>query len=377
VTEGGEADDGDSVMRSPTRRAARPPKKYLALSASKRDRTTREEDGTEDLLDEGDTILVTTPRRKAKTIQKRLSPSAKSSDHDEPPSTPTKPRTLGSDSATNKPVRTYLERRKRARLSQQKEDESDDELAIIPSRKGTAKQASPSPSTSDHETVPKTPTKNRKAATQHPATPRTNGKRARPKDVEDSEDDVIVVPAKKKSKSVKKKLPSPSPSASPEEPSESGAESPPPPPSTPKRKRKRPVSDSESASASESEEEEEEVVTPRRRGRPPKSKAAPTPHSKAALRKRRALKNRIPIRAPNFTSLQSSSDLSHLPRDAHLRAMHLLHVGSRPDTLPCREDEFVDVLGRLVDLLEEGAGGCVCELFLPRLFPKLAYSDRF
>lgn len=41
--------------------------------------------------------------------------------------------------------------------------------------------------------------------------------------------------------------------------------------------------------------------------------------------------------------------------------MHVLHVGARPDALPCREDEYVEVMGAILGLLEEESGGCVCE----------------
>ena len=53
--------------------------------------------------------------------------------------------------------------------------------------------------------------------------------------------------------------------------------------------------------------------------------------------------------------------MTHLPKDPWLRAMHALHVGSRPDSLPCREEEFNKVLRCVGELLEEGSGGCVCK----------------
>ena len=60
-------------------------------------------------------------------------------------------------------------------------------------------------------------------------------------------------------------------------------------------------------------------------------------------------------------------DLSHLPKDPWLRAMHVLHVGARPDALPCREEEFEKVLRCIGELLEEESGGCVCK------FPSLTH----
>ncbi|GLB40727.1 putative P-loop containing nucleoside triphosphate hydrolase protein [Lyophyllum shimeji] len=88
----------------------------------------------------------------------------------------------------------------------------------------------------------------------------------------------------------------------------------------------------------------------------------PTPHSKAVLARGKAegtpsRKNKFAPRPPplNF----AAHDLSHLPKDPWLRAMHVLHVGSRPDALPCREEEFERVLHSVGELLEEGSGGCV------------------
>lgn len=102
------------------------------------------------------------------------------------------------------------------------------------------------------------------------------------------------------------------------------------------------------------------------------AKVAPTPHSKAALRVRQRLKTRAQsakgqdaqqIAAPAFSYTDSAlASLSKGKDAAQLRAMHVLHVGSRPGALPCREAEFDDILAKVLVLLEEGAGGCVCEL---------------
>jgi len=106
---------------------------------------------------------------------------------------------------------------------------------------------------------------------------------------------------------------------------------------------------------------------------PRKSKgiiAQPTPHSKAALRNRKKLKkaatasprkrkgNGFTIRPP---ALSFKTDFSRLPKDPWLRAMHVLHVGNRPDALPCRNTEYEKVLLSVGEMLEEGSGGCVCE----------------
>ncbi|KAJ3906824.1 P-loop containing nucleoside triphosphate hydrolase protein [Lentinula edodes] len=117
-------------------------------------------------------------------------------------------------------------------------------------------------------------------------------------------------------------------------------------PKTPSRKRKRAA-----------------TTTPRKqRGR---TFAQPTPHSKAALSRRNrsitgspSKKRALPVKSQN-TYAASKSLFHHLPEDPWLRAMHALHVGSRPDALPCRESEFQLVHKSVSQLLEEGSGGCI------------------
>jgi origin recognition complex subunit 1 len=55
-----------------------------------------------------------------------------------------------------------------------------------------------------------------------------------------------------------------------------------------------------------------------------------------------------------------SSSTQPLPQDPYLRALHLLHVGATPDTLPCREEQYADVLVKIEGVIEGGGGGCVC-----------------
>ena len=115
----------------------------------------------------------------------------------------------------------------------------------------------------------------------------------------------------------------------------------------------------------------------KRTPRKPRTKTVvhPTPHSKALLRnksrqnvvfgtlsrKRGSGKFAVTQQTVDYAAQE---DLSHLPKDPWLRAMHVLHVGSRPDALPCREEEFDRVLRCVGELLEEGSGGCVCESIL-------------
>lgn len=101
--------------------------------------------------------------------------------------------------------------------------------------------------------------------------------------------------------------------------------------------------------------------TPRRK-RATKGVVAPTPHSKAALRARakKKLTVRPPPGADNVGNVWYS--MENIPEDPWLRAMHVLHVASRPEALPCREEEYGKVLRSVEELVEEGSGGCVCEL---------------
>ncbi|KAJ7128891.1 P-loop containing nucleoside triphosphate hydrolase protein [Mycena crocata] len=106
----------------------------------------------------------------------------------------------------------------------------------------------------------------------------------------------------------------------------------------------------------------DEPKTPSKRRR---MLAHPTPHSKAAIARRSkgtvsaSPRKRAKLAVRSTNANLSFDSLAHLPQDPWLRAMHVLHVGSRPDALPCREEEFDRVLGSVSDLLEEGSGGCV------------------
>lgn len=89
--------------------------------------------------------------------------------------------------------------------------------------------------------------------------------------------------------------------------------------------------------------------------------AKPTPHSKAALRKRRSTALAVrPPPAVDVGALELNWGILGDTHDPWLRAMHVLHVAARPDALPCREEEYGRVLRAVEELLEEGSGGCVC-----------------
>ncbi|KAF7306437.1 Origin recognition complex subunit 1 [Mycena indigotica] len=121
-------------------------------------------------------------------------------------------------------------------------------------------------------------------------------------------------------------------------------------------------SSEETPDESESDADMEGPKTPRRK----RTAAHATPHSKAALKRRRKTMTMSPRKRPSAKLQVRRHEAglgydtgANLPQDPWLRAMQVLHVGSRPDALPCRDDEFTRVLGAVYDLLEEGSGGCV------------------
>jgi origin recognition complex subunit 1 len=89
--------------------------------------------------------------------------------------------------------------------------------------------------------------------------------------------------------------------------------------------------------------------------------AMPTPHSKAALRARRKKAPLFVKPPPPEMNDEHYKQLQKLPKDSWLRGMHVLHVAARPNELPCRGEEYARVLRSVLELVEEGSGGCVCE----------------
>ena len=105
-------------------------------------------------------------------------------------------------------------------------------------------------------------------------------------------------------------------------------------------------------------EDEVETTTPRKR-KITKEKV---------VKKRRTVSVKAPVKRGKKAShpKASTSNLpatiapEDLPTDPYQRALRLLHVGATPDSLPCREEEFVDVLSRVEEGVEGGGGGCLC-----------------
>ena len=116
-------------------------------------------------------------------------------------------------------------------------------------------------------------------------------------------------------------------------------------------------------------------TTPRRKRGAPAALAAPTPHSKRAIRaraRRPVMLAPPPEMAGAFALGEASTET-----DPWLRAMHALHVGARPEALPCRTEEYARVMRAVEELLEEGSGGCICALFCPRGGPSSSLVQIF
>ncbi|CAK9782561.1 P-loop containing nucleoside triphosphate hydrolase protein [Cutaneotrichosporon oleaginosum] len=126
----------------------------------------------------------------------------------------------------------------------------------------------------------------------------------------------------------------------------------------------------ESASGSEQDEEEEEEdgeeeeKPVKKRGRPPKAATAGKKRKAKAVRGRprkipKVQKVKKAHPKASASHLPAAVEIDSLPTDPYERALRLLHVGATPESLPCREDEFVDVLTRLEEGVETGGGGCL------------------
>jgi origin recognition complex subunit 1 len=106
------------------------------------------------------------------------------------------------------------------------------------------------------------------------------------------------------------------------------------------------------------EEEEVETTTPRKR-RITKEKTVKKRRTAPKAPVKRGKKASHP--KASTSNLPATIAPEDLPTDPYQRALRLLHVGATPDSLPCREEEFVDVLSRVEEGVEGGGGGCLCE----------------
>lgn len=123
--------------------------------------------------------------------------------------------------------------------------------------------------------------------------------------------------------------------------------------------------DAELDDEEEEDEEKDAPVSGRKRKATAKSGAASTQRkrqkTKGAITPRRVTtKKKVPHPKSSTSHLPATIVAEDLPTDPYERALRLLHVGATPDSLPCREEEFVDVLSRVEEGVEGGGGGCLC-----------------
>lgn len=86
-------------------------------------------------------------------------------------------------------------------------------------------------------------------------------------------------------------------------------------------------------------------------------KALVTPRSKARiLGTVTRAPTSLPSRPVPLTSLSADVLISLTPQ---ARAKRLLHVGATPESLPCRSEQYEEVMACLEDAVEEGLGGCL------------------
>ncbi|KAL7422761.1 Origin recognition complex, subunit 1 [Cryptotrichosporon argae] len=127
------------------------------------------------------------------------------------------------------------------------------------------------------------------------------------------------------------------------------------------------ASGSDAASDEDAEDEDgAKAGAKRKRGRPPgrgRGGARGRGARKAAQERDtgsgKVRRKRVPHPKSSASHLPATLALDDLPTDPYERALRLLHVGATPESLPCREEEFVDVLGRVEEGVESGGGGCL------------------
>lgn len=137
----------------------------------------------------------------------------------------------------------------------------------------------------------------------------------------------------------------------------------------------------EGGEENEEEEEDEEAYGRKKRKAPAKRVGRPRKAAKTSKAKaKKTTKDKVKARKKAHPTASASRlpyavEIDTLPPDPYERALRLLHVGATPESLPCREEEFVDVLSRVEEGVESGGGGCLCELPL-LLFSLISFPVR-
>lgn len=122
--------------------------------------------------------------------------------------------------------------------------------------------------------------------------------------------------------------------------------------------------DEDEAMEVDEEDDEEKPKRKRRTKATPAKKAVPQKRKRKAPEelKEPTRRRRAPHAKASASHLPPTVEIDTLPTDPYERALRLLHVGATPESLPCREEEFVDVLSRVEEGIEGGGEGCLCEL---------------
>ncbi|KAF9910509.1 Origin recognition complex, subunit 1 [Linnemannia zychae] len=121
-------------------------------------------------------------------------------------------------------------------------------------------------------------------------------------------------------------------------------------------------SDSESDQNAESEEESEEESD--ESSKPVSKKRQPKKQAKAAAPKKRPAKatTKAPSRSKSLivkTPTTQRAISATAPKTDFEHARNRLHVKAVPDSLPCREDEFMEIQEHLESAIEDGTGSCI------------------
>ncbi|KAF9924270.1 Origin recognition complex, subunit 1 [Linnemannia zychae] len=117
-------------------------------------------------------------------------------------------------------------------------------------------------------------------------------------------------------------------------------------------------SESESDQGQESDEESDESIEKPLKKRQPKKKTLVTTPRKRTI----TSKVKIPARTKSLI-VKAPTTQRHIsattPKTDFEHARNRLHVKAVPDSLPCREDEFLEIQGHLESAIEDGTGSCI------------------
>ncbi|KAF9161751.1 Origin recognition complex, subunit 1 [Actinomortierella ambigua] len=83
----------------------------------------------------------------------------------------------------------------------------------------------------------------------------------------------------------------------------------------------------------------------------PRKRKSTLPAPKVQARKRKTLEVRAPTTQRSVPTATPRSDFEH--------ARNRLHVSAVPESLPCREDEFLEIQGYIESAIDEGTGSCI------------------